>query len=216
MAGTKSAIRGGAEARARILEAAQAVFTERGFHGATIDAIAKRSGLSRAGLLHHFAGKEELLLALLDARDAEFGLESGHWVDEGESATELLSSLPSRMDDILARRGLVALAHALSAEAAEPGHPAHEWLVTRYARLRDHLTEAFEISIARGELDGTVPPNVLASMWLATVEGLEAQWLADPDAVSVKDGMRALQKLILGGVSTGSTSEAGTSAGSPN
>ncbi|MCW2819912.1 MAG: helix-turn-helix protein, partial [Marmoricola sp.] len=48
------------------LAAALSAFSEFGYHGATMRVIAERAGLSVPGLYHHWAGKQELLVALLD------------------------------------------------------------------------------------------------------------------------------------------------------
>jgi AcrR family transcriptional regulator len=198
MARTRTSVRDRDDTRARILTAAYTIFAERGYHAATIDSIARASGLTRAGLLHHFAGKQELLLALLDRRDEELEvLRSGSGVGPASTAGDLLVSIETIIRSILAQRELVALAHALSAEATDSEHPAHEWLVERYRRLRASLTEAFELSFRRGELERRADPAILAALSLAATEGLEAQWLADPDAVNVEKGIELLNAMIL-------------------
>jgi len=57
--------------RRQLLEAAQAVFVERGYHAAAMDDIAERAGVSKPVLYQHFPSKLELYLALLDASCAE-------------------------------------------------------------------------------------------------------------------------------------------------
>ena len=49
-----------------ILDAAAQVFRKKGFHGASMAAIAKSVNLQKASLYHHVASKQEILLALLD------------------------------------------------------------------------------------------------------------------------------------------------------
>ena len=51
--------------RDRILDAALGVFSDRGFRGATLDEIAKTSGLSKPNVLYYFASKEAIYTALL-------------------------------------------------------------------------------------------------------------------------------------------------------
>jgi len=50
------------ERRESILEAATAVFGERGYHGATTDAIASTAGISQAYVVRMFGSKEELFI----------------------------------------------------------------------------------------------------------------------------------------------------------
>ena len=194
MARTRSSERERGETRQRILSEAYSVFAERGYRGSSIDAVARGAGLTRQGVLHHFASKQALLLALLDARDRELG----NMPEPGEeSAGRMLDTARAATSAILAQRELVALAHALSAEAAGEEHPAHEWLTRRYDRLRAALTDAFRVSFARGELEPRADPAVLAALLLAATEGLEAQWLAQPDAVDVETSIAQLHAMIL-------------------
>jgi len=51
--------------REQILDAALEAFAEKGYHGATIREIAARSGVSVAGLYHHFPSKQRLLEHLM-------------------------------------------------------------------------------------------------------------------------------------------------------
>ncbi len=44
-----------------IIEAAVEVFLEKGFEAASMETIAKRAGLTKGGLYHHFKGKDEIL-----------------------------------------------------------------------------------------------------------------------------------------------------------
>ncbi len=52
--------------RETILEAAAQVFRQKGFHGASMQDIAKAVNLQKPSLYHHVASKQEILLALLD------------------------------------------------------------------------------------------------------------------------------------------------------
>lgn len=52
--------------RENILDAAAQVFRQKGFHGASMSAIADAVNLQKASLYHHVSSKQEILLALLD------------------------------------------------------------------------------------------------------------------------------------------------------
>ena len=57
-----------AETRRRIVEAAGRVFAERGYHAATLDAVAERAGLSKGSIYYTFGSKHELFASLLRER----------------------------------------------------------------------------------------------------------------------------------------------------
>lgn len=57
--------------RAEILDGALFVFSERGYARATLNDVADRVGVTKGCVYHHFASKEQLLLALIRDRTAE-------------------------------------------------------------------------------------------------------------------------------------------------
>jgi AcrR family transcriptional regulator len=61
----------GRKSRARIREAAAALFRERGFDGATLRAIAERAGMGASSIYRHVQSKEELLIEELTDRQEE-------------------------------------------------------------------------------------------------------------------------------------------------
>ena len=52
------------EAKSRIIEAANKVFAEKGYHEATMDDIARRLGVSKGAIYLYFASKEDLFEAM--------------------------------------------------------------------------------------------------------------------------------------------------------
>ncbi|HXJ65569.1 MAG TPA: TetR/AcrR family transcriptional regulator [Actinomycetota bacterium] len=65
-AGAKRRMRG-PERRAQLLAVARRVFGRSGFHGVSMDEVAKEAGVTKPILYDHFNSKEELYIALLDA-----------------------------------------------------------------------------------------------------------------------------------------------------
>ncbi len=61
----------GRRSRARIREAARALFRERGFDGATLRAIAARAGMGASSIYRHVQSKEELLIEELSDQQEE-------------------------------------------------------------------------------------------------------------------------------------------------
>ncbi len=68
------------DAQTRILDAAEAIVQARGVPAMTLEAVARDAGVSKGGLLYHFASKEALLAAMLGrlagtiSRDFEEGV----------------------------------------------------------------------------------------------------------------------------------------------
>src|SRR5919204_2509743 len=57
----------GPERRAQLLAVARRAFGKAGFHGVSMDEVAKEAGVTKPILYDHFNSKEELYVALLDA-----------------------------------------------------------------------------------------------------------------------------------------------------
>jgi len=57
--------------KAKILDAAQSVFSELGFENTQLDEVAARAGCSRGGIYAHYTSKEDLFLALMEHRVAK-------------------------------------------------------------------------------------------------------------------------------------------------
>jgi AcrR family transcriptional regulator len=57
----------GPERRAKLLAAARDVFGREGYHAASMDAVARRAGVTKPILYDHFPSKRDLYLALIDA-----------------------------------------------------------------------------------------------------------------------------------------------------
>ncbi|MCC2591862.1 TetR/AcrR family transcriptional regulator [Tessaracoccus sp. OS52] len=168
------------EPRERILHAAKEVFGAHGYQGGSLNEVAKRSGYTRAGLLHYFPSKEAILLALLDLRDERLHILDDQAAQDG-GILHLLDLLPDIVTEILKDRLLVQLAHVLTAEASDPDHPARAWASRRHELVRRGAAEAVRSSIERGEVRADADPDAIAALLLGAAEGVEAQWLVNPD-----------------------------------
>ena len=166
--------------RAEILDTAMAVFGEVGYRGASLRDIAARCGISHPGLLHHFATKEALLMAVLEHRDQA----AGTGPDRSPGTAELWH-LVEVVAGNAAQPGIVELFATLSAEATAADHPAHAFFAARYGRVVDQLASAYRAARESGELRAGIDPEVAARQLIALMDGLQVQWLYDPEGVDM-------------------------------
>ena len=68
--------------RARIIDAAEEVFPEHGFLGASMDAVAERASVSKQTVYAHFNNKEALFLEVVQSMTTEAASEIGE--DRGD------------------------------------------------------------------------------------------------------------------------------------
>lgn len=55
------------QSRSQIMDAARRLFVKNGFHGTSMRQIAREAGIALGGIYNHFASKEELFVAVLEA-----------------------------------------------------------------------------------------------------------------------------------------------------
>lgn len=70
-----------AATRAGLLDAATALFAERGYAGTSIDDVAAAAGMTKGAVYHHFAGKAALFEAVFSAQEAEVHARLGAALD---------------------------------------------------------------------------------------------------------------------------------------
>jgi len=167
--------------RTRILAAAREIFGRHGYQGATIEEIADQAGLSNGAIYYNFASKQELFLSLLEERI--------------EQRVDRLTALPSFADDADLRREardvvetlkgsrtwrlllLEFVAYTARNRAAAPA------LRSKRRDFRDALTATLERRARTLEVEPALPPERLALLITALVNGLAFEELAEPGIV---------------------------------
>lgn len=87
--------------RAAILTAAEALFAARGVEAVSIDEIAAAADLAKGTLYNHFADKDALFTAVLDAYHPYRDLLAALETDTGETKAEYFRTLIKRVREIL-------------------------------------------------------------------------------------------------------------------
>lgn len=166
--------------RAEILRAARESFAERGYARSSVRDIADRAGITHAGLLHHFAGKDELLLAVLQQRDAEEAERSQVEVpDPAGDPGSVTTFLGTLLCEHQQAPELMRLWAELAVASSRPEHPAHAHFVDRYERARSWMAEHFRSLAASGDVREDVDVDAAAALLVAVLDGLQTQWLLD-------------------------------------
>lgn len=187
---TARASAAGDEARVRVLEVALDLFGTSGFRGTSLAQVAQRSGLSQAGLLHHFPSKSALLTAALEYRDETEGVRLEVDGDPllGWAAFDALTDLVARN---AARPPIVRLFVTLAAEALQPDHPANTWVRDHYESLTMWLSAAVEYGRERGEFRADTPDATLVRTTIAVMDGLQQQWLVSDCGFDMAEEFRS-------------------------
>jgi len=180
--------------REKIIQSATEAFAQKGFRGAKMADIAKAANLSEPGLLHHFSSKTHLLMEVLKERDRIDGermrvtlqKNGNHFLDAGAELVEHNQTVP----------GLVQLFNLLVAESVSPDHPAHEFFIDRYQREREHMTQVIVQAQQAGEVRSDISAETLTILIFAVMDGLQVQWLLEPEKIVMSDLFRVLMDLL--------------------
>ena len=81
--------------------------------------------------------------------------------------------------------GLVRLFTILAAESVDADHPGHDWFVERYRRSRQFVAERLLEEQRIGMIREDVDAELIAAQILAMFDGLQLQWLLEPDKVDM-------------------------------
>ncbi|GAB2843998.1 TetR/AcrR family transcriptional regulator [Actinocorallia aurea] len=195
--------RKGIERRNQILDAALEIFAAQGDRGSSLQEIADRVGLSQAGVLHYFGSREELLLAVLERRDA---LDTEGGLDERSPGDAVASTVRHNTD----QPGLVKLFVALSAASAtDPAHHARPFFAERYRGLTEAVRHGLDTGQRSGAIRTDEDAEEMARLLLAVSDGLQLQWLLDPttDMASLVETFNRMCRAIGGSAGSNGASE---------
>lgn len=196
MARTLGADQAGRETRARILSAALGLFSERGYAGTSITAIAKAAGLSAPGVLHHFPDKQTLLLAVLEDRGRLVADEQDISYEDLTLA-DALELMVRTVEENLHDREVIRLEHLCALAPGDSSELARQWSRLRLDRLRSASEVVAERALRNGEVSAVERNDItrMADLIIATLVGLEHLWLLDENFDMVA-GMRTLTSLL--------------------
>jgi len=183
--------------RERILRAARAVFGARGFHGATIGEIADEAGLSNGAIYYNFESKEELFLALLDARmderlqaiDAAFNM-------AGDDAATSRIAL-DYVENLKHNRDWIALFFEFVARAARGGD-FRDRFAERFREFWEALAEIVDNQAREQDIELPLPGMQLAIALDLLGIGFMLPRIIDPDGVPDELLGQALGYLLRG------------------
>jgi TetR/AcrR family fatty acid metabolism transcriptional regulator len=183
--------------RERILEAAERLFAEKGFHETAMDEIVRASKVSKGGVYFHFPSKEELFFALLDKLADALQREVQREIARRRGA---VAKIQGALEVVL--RTLTSQRH-LAQIILRQGHglgPSFERkrleIYSRFARLiKENLDEALA--------EGSIPPintEITAYAWLGAINELVLRWIYTGQPDPLTQTLPTLQELFLRGI----------------
>lgn len=170
--------------RRRLLDSAEAVFARGGFHGASVEEIAREAGATSGALYSNFAGKEDLFLALFEERIATDVGDYSQIVADGATVEEQARGAADHWIEILRERPdyFPLLVEFWAYAIREPA--LRERLAARFAALRSASGRLFlEAAERHGQPPTGEAGEFVGLLVNALGNGLAFEKLLDPEAI---------------------------------
>jgi AcrR family transcriptional regulator len=174
----------------RILDAAAAVFYERGFHGAGMDELGARAGVSGPAIYRHFDGKNDVLAALFNEA-----------IDELTGATAPVHDDPFADLERLIRHHVafaVTQRHLVNIYQREDRALVNPWK-RRFDRRRQHYVRDWEAAVTRCHPTADATSIVTATQ--ATLGMIFSIAFWPPKLARAETTPQIVVELVLGGLS---------------
>lgn len=187
---------------AGLLEAAERVFSDRGYHATSIRDIAREAGFSVGGVYQFFASKDDLYLRVVESQWEHFFELLSQALTAPTPRARLLALTEAMFKAFEERRGFfkLFLSERGRLSAAFTGEVAAR-VGEHTRRLRRHLVDLMGQCVADGVLR-PIEPDMLASAYMGMVHNCIFEALASGTARPNREPAEVLE-LFLDGAAKG-------------
>ncbi len=186
------------EREALILQAAEEVLLEKGYHALSMDEIAAQVGIAKGTLYLHFARKDDLVFRLLE-RELQNILRmiERATIMEGTSRTRLTFILETLYRRLLGKHGQLLYILHNSTELQAAVREKHTKVLRQVA---DHITALLDEGKATGAFDPLIPTEVMASTFFSVLSPRAYQRLVREKNISPEELVRYVELIYFRGI----------------
>ena len=161
----------GGETRRRIIDAAAAVFAERGYAGSSLSEIIRASELTKGGFYFHFESKADLALAVIDSMRNEWRLYAIHAAGKHERAVDQIAAIVRALQEWKqSQPGLAAIDRLCSELEDDPTVGSQ---IEHFAGWFDLIEGLLAQAQAQGDMDPTVDVAAAARFAVCSFVGVD-------------------------------------------
>ena len=188
---------------ARILTATTRLFVAHGYHGTSIAAIAKATGVTKGAIYTHFSSKEDLLLTLIKKFEVEFldQLISEVQDAKGNALDKLHHYFNFAAIFAEENRELCLLATIISAEFSGADHDQFDSefrrVYSKYARFLRRIVEEGKL---QGIIGTDLDTHTAAYTIIAFHDGILLQWQRSRDVLEGPVFVKTFRQLLFNGL----------------
>ena len=189
----------GVRRRQQILDSVIALLAQRGVDRASLRTVGEAIGVSHTALRHYFSSRDELLVEAYRTHEARAAREMPSLAADSGPEASAAGVMVEAAERNRAIPGLVELYATLATDALQEQHAVtREFVRGRFRSLRDLLAARIEAGQRAGRIAPDIDPTDAAALVIAASDGLQVQWLLDPDTVDVGRSLSLLDRLFPG------------------
>lgn len=183
--------------RERILEAAEVVFANKGYHEAIMDEIVQHSETSKGTVYFHFPSKERLFFAVIDSLAERLVRRvEKQMAQESDPLKKVEIALSTVMESLSKRRNLAKLLLVQGYSMGNAFEKKRVEIFSRFAALiKRNLDQAVEAGLAR-----PTDTTIVAQAWLGAISEVIIRWLYTGKPTSIQEALFVLKTLLLQGI----------------
>lgn len=180
--------------RRRLLDAAETVFADKGYHGAVVDDIIQASDSSKGGFYFHFPNKEAIFLALIDALTPKLEAAVDHAIaGEADPVAQLDAALRVALETFSRHRRLSKI---LLVEAVGLGHGFDEKLMQVRGRFAAMIQRRLDLAVQAGRI-APIDTETVAWAWFGAINEIVVRWLILGQPERLESIFPALRAVLL-------------------
>lgn len=188
------AIRDKDATRKRLLDAAEQVFAEKGYHGTVVDDIIRVSDSSKGGFYFHFPNKQAIFLALVDKLVPRLAAAIDRAIaGETDPVAQLDAALRTVLETFGRHRQLSKI---LLIEAVGLGHGFDDKLMRTRSRFAGMIQDHLDRAMAAGAI---VPQDttLISWAWFGAINEIVVRWLATGQPERLEETLPTLRTMLL-------------------
>lgn len=180
--------------RQRILDAAETVFADKGYHGAVVDDIVTAAQTSKGGFYFHFPNKQAIFLALVDALGPRLAAAVGRAIaDEPGAVAKVDAALRIVLEQFARHRRLSKI---LLVEAVGLGHGFDEKLMAVRGQFISLIRTYLDEAVAEGAI-APLETDIAATAWFGAINEVVVRWLVTGQPARLESALPGLRQLLL-------------------
>ena len=184
---------------ALIMDIAEEVLIEKGYHDTSMDEIAARAGIAKGTLYQHFPGKEELVVALFERSLAQFARAVEQAATSGQPARARLEHILHYVyHELRGTRALLRLlSHNIEIRTSlnkKQGH-MHDLLEQSMAQLRAIIEEGK----TEGTFEPTLSTGLILSAFMSALMLNRQERLTSGEQLSTEEIVTQLGRILFDG-----------------